>query len=185
VAGWAPTDVELIGVGRGPGSFTGVRVGMATAKGLAFAWRVPLVGVVSLDAMGRSAWRLGGTAVAAVLDAKKSEVFAAAYDESGQRVVDPCHLHRDVVGEWLLWCEQRLGRRPIVVGEMVSELVISSDMILRGPATDLPDPLAIAELATATWKSNQTDEIDLVEPLYVRPPDIRPASKSTGPNASA
>ncbi|MDF1552792.1 MAG: tRNA (adenosine(37)-N6)-threonylcarbamoyltransferase complex dimerization subunit type 1 TsaB [Deferrisomatales bacterium] len=70
-------DLDGIAVTRGPGSFTGVRVGVAAAKGLAFALGLPVVGVSSLEALWRGAVPFPG-AVVPVLDARKGQVYATA-----------------------------------------------------------------------------------------------------------
>ena len=78
-----------IGVATGPGSFTGVRVGMATAMGLAYALDVPVTGLSTLEAMGRSAARSPEPAdcpIAAVLEAGRGEVYAALFDAGGGRM---------------------------------------------------------------------------------------------------
>lgn len=78
-AGVSRSEVEGVAVTRGPGAFTGLRVGIATAKGIAFALGVEMVGVSSLEALARGAlpWEEG--VVAAVFDAKKGQVYGAAY----------------------------------------------------------------------------------------------------------
>lgn len=70
-AGVEPTALDLIVAGRGPGTFTGLRIGLATARGLGFALDVAVVGVSTLDAL-----RHGGAQVACI-DARRGEVFAA------------------------------------------------------------------------------------------------------------
>src|SRR5690349_7452818 len=88
-AGWRKTEVGLVVAGLGPGSFTGVRVGLATAKGIALALDRPIVGVPGLDAMASAARRAPHAHVAdvdvvvALLDARKSEVFFRAYGREG------------------------------------------------------------------------------------------------------
>lgn len=78
-AGWARSSLDRIGVSVGPGSFTGVRIGVACAQGLSLGLGVPLLGVTSLRAMARAVPReTPGTRVA-LLDARRDEVFAAAY----------------------------------------------------------------------------------------------------------
>jgi tRNA threonylcarbamoyladenosine biosynthesis protein TsaB len=81
-AGWG--DVERLCVGVGPGGFTGLRLGIATARALAQARGLPVVGVSSLDALGLA---LEGR-VAALIDARRGEVFAAVY-EHGERTLEP------------------------------------------------------------------------------------------------
>src|SRR5437773_1126314 len=75
----------------GPGSFTGVRVGVSLAKGIALGLDVPAVGVGSLEAMAAAAFgtnrAVDGDAVVPVLDAKKGEVFLAAYARSGVAIL--------------------------------------------------------------------------------------------------
>ena len=94
-AGIAPRALEAIAVGAGPGSFTGLRIGMATAKGIAFAAGLPLWAVSSLAAL---AWGTQGR-VAAVLDARRGEVFAGIYCEGvlvgDERVMAPAALDLD------------------------------------------------------------------------------------------
>ncbi|RMH42059.1 MAG: tRNA (adenosine(37)-N6)-threonylcarbamoyltransferase complex dimerization subunit type 1 TsaB [Deltaproteobacteria bacterium] len=118
-AGMTPADLDGVAVGAGPGSFTGLRIGMATAKGLCFALGVPLWTVSSLAALARDAGPHPGRTVIAALDAKKSEVFAAAYAVGDDRV--PHALSDEVV------CRPRglaaaLGNpaAPVVVGTAVA-----------------------------------------------------------------
>lgn len=75
--GWR--DVERIAVGIGPGTFTGLRIGVATARGLAQSLGVDLLGVSSLRALAHAAVRDGLDTVLTVIDARRGEVFAAAY----------------------------------------------------------------------------------------------------------
>ena len=82
--------IDRIGVGIGPGSFTGLRIGIATARALAQARGLPLVGVSTLEVIAR---RLQDTALA-VLDARRGEAFAAAWRE-GERLLAPVALRPD------------------------------------------------------------------------------------------
>lgn len=77
-SGLAKTDLDLIAVGVGPGSFTGLRIGLATAKGLAFALDKPCVGVPTLKSLAYGTGAQMGL-VLPVLDAKRGQVYAAAY----------------------------------------------------------------------------------------------------------
>jgi tRNA threonylcarbamoyladenosine biosynthesis protein TsaB len=87
--GWAAVDA--IAVGLGPGSFTGIRIAIATARGLGASTRLPVSGVCTLDAVGRAIGeRAGGErSRLAVLDARRGEVFAALYSPAGERLWDP------------------------------------------------------------------------------------------------
>lgn len=86
--GWE--QVELLAVGLGPGSFTGLRIGIATGRGLAASLGLPLRGVGTLDALACGMEEAGLPAPhLAVFDARRGEVFAALYGESGERLWEP------------------------------------------------------------------------------------------------
>jgi tRNA threonylcarbamoyladenosine biosynthesis protein TsaB len=93
-AGW--DDVERIAVGVGPGSFTGLRLGIATARGLAQARDLPLVGVSSLAALA-----VGAGADVAVIDARRGEVFALAEGAFGPAAFAPGDLAARIRSGWL------------------------------------------------------------------------------------
>jgi tRNA threonylcarbamoyladenosine biosynthesis protein TsaB len=78
-------SIGLIAVGSGPGSFTGLRIGIATAKGLAMALHCPLAGISTLDAMARGV-SPSSMQIMPVMDARKHEVFCALYDNEGIRL---------------------------------------------------------------------------------------------------
>jgi tRNA threonylcarbamoyladenosine biosynthesis protein TsaB len=81
-----PLDIEAVAVGAGPGSFTGLRIGMATAKGIAFATSRPLWAVSSLAALAHAELeRHPASTVVAVLDARRGEVYAGCYQRAGDR----------------------------------------------------------------------------------------------------
>ncbi|MBR5734667.1 MAG: tRNA (adenosine(37)-N6)-threonylcarbamoyltransferase complex dimerization subunit type 1 TsaB [Desulfovibrionaceae bacterium] len=82
--GVRPEDIDAIAVSKGPGSFTGIRIGMATAKGLAQVWDKPIVEVPTLESF---AWAempyTGSTLICPVFDARRSQVYAAAFRRTG------------------------------------------------------------------------------------------------------
>jgi tRNA threonylcarbamoyladenosine biosynthesis protein TsaB len=100
-AGVAPTELDAIAIGAGPGSFTGLRIGMATAKGIAFAAGKPLWAVSSLAALAYpTALEMPAQLVIPVLDARRGELYAGAYrnvdgalvPEGEERLFAPAHL---------------------------------------------------------------------------------------------
>jgi tRNA threonylcarbamoyladenosine biosynthesis protein TsaB len=91
-----PRELAAVAIGAGPGSFTSLRIGMATAKGIAFAAHAPLWAISSLAALAAQAPAIGDDRVAAVLDARRGEVYVAAFDANGlvgePRVLPPDQL---------------------------------------------------------------------------------------------
>jgi len=141
-----PARIEGIVVGRGPGSFTSIRIGLAMARTLSLTLGVPVAGASTLDGYDR------GTPV---VDARRGEVFAP-----GPRVCRPEEL--DVAGRTLL------GDGAIRYRALFEERGASI------PANDdplhLPDPLLLVE------RAGPFGDAGAVEPLYVRDPDARPSA---------
>jgi tRNA threonylcarbamoyladenosine biosynthesis protein TsaB len=141
-----PRALEALVVGRGPGSFTSIRIGLAVARTLALALDVPVAGASTLDAYA------GGTPV---LDARRGEVFAP-----GPRVCSPEEL--EVAGLTLLG-DGAVRYREVFESHGAS---IPPD----GDPRHLPDPLLLLD------RAGPFGDPSLVEPLYVREPDARPAA---------
>jgi tRNA threonylcarbamoyladenosine biosynthesis protein TsaB len=174
-AGWNKRDLELVACCVGPGSFTGVRVGVATAKGIALALALPIVGIGSLEVMAYAyfARRVAPTnpneAAIALLDARKGEVFWAAYASGGERLAGPGHL---AAAEVPAIANRVSGTSPVYLGEVAARLALDPARIARAPETDRPDPVYLARLAMERLERRGADDLDTLEPAYVRPPDI-------------
>lgn len=181
-AGETRASLDGLACDVGPGSFTGVRVGVASLKGIALGLGLPLVGVVSLEAMAAAAFATGAAGpddvVIAAIDAKKSEVFLAAYDARGAVLTPPCA--RPLGPEAFTAAPAPGGGRIVVVGEVAGGVALPEGLRLaRGAALDLPDAGWIARIATARLGSSSAG--GEVEPLYVRAPDATlPGAKSPG-----
>jgi len=139
-----PGALEGIVVGRGPGSFTSIRIGLAVARSLALSLGVPVAGASTLDAYA------GATPV---IDARRGEVFAP-----GPRVCRPEELD---VGGLLLVGDGAIRYRELF--EAGGGSVPADD-----DPVHLPDPLLLLE------RAGPFGPAELVEPLYVREPDARP-----------
>ena len=163
--GWQPRDVELIGVATGPGSFTGLRVGVTTAKMFAYAVGAQVMGVNTLEVIAhqapedtRKTW--------AVLDAQREQVFAALFSRAGDdwdSIDQPSLLDNDtwlaqlaagdaVTGPGLLKLSARL---PLGVAEIDSALWS-------------PKAATVGRLAWRQFQSGKRDELQSLVPHYFR-----------------
>lgn len=159
-------DLDRIGVTVGPGSFTGLRVGMAFALGLGAALDRPVVGLSSLDALAASA---GGGAVAALIDARRGQVYARLFADGA--ATGPAEaLALEAAAE-------RIGEL-----EPGATLVGSGAALFSEPARSAiilplagPEPAALARLT-----AEADPETAPPSPLYLRAPDATPPTRTPG-----
>jgi tRNA threonylcarbamoyladenosine biosynthesis protein TsaB len=164
-AGWARSSIDRLAVGVGPGSFTGLRVGIAFAQGLSMGLGRPLFGVGSLRAMAEGAPSAGAPLRCPVLDARRDEVFIAAYDAQGEELYPPSALAPAVARAEL----GLLGRPLVLLGEGAA-LLEGLAPALRSPESDLPHAVMTARIAARLREGTES-----ADPLYLRPVDaIRP-----------
>lgn len=141
-AGWSRQQLDRIAVGIGPGSFTGLRVGIALALGMGEGLKVPVVGVSSLQSMTLLVPETVPGVRCALLDARRNEIFAGAYDLEGNQILAPCALLRESAHEALV---ELLGKAFVAVGNGC-ELMPELQQCFRSESTDLPNATATAIL---------------------------------------
>jgi tRNA threonylcarbamoyladenosine biosynthesis protein TsaB len=156
-AGWPRSSLERIAVGVGPGSFTGVRVGMALGLGIGLGLGIPVVGVPSLAAMAGAVPATHPGTRWAVLDARRGEVFLAAYAENGSIIAAPFAV--PVTGASAAIDRLTPEGPRVVVGEAARELGILG---FASDDSDLPHARAVARIGAGV------DPAFPLEPIYVR-----------------
>ena len=175
-AGCSLADLGVIACGRGPGSFTGLRIAMATAKGYAMALDRPLVTVSSTAATALGARDAGSVVVA--IDAKRGQVHVEAFDlragaGGGPREVAAMLLDATAVTAWIAGLG--LAEPVALVGEAAGLIPVPPDRasaVIAMGSISFPraeDLLALAAIAAAR---GAFADADAVEPEYVRPPPI-------------
>jgi len=168
--GFLPRELAAIAVSQGPGSFTGLRAGIAAAKGLAFSLAVPLFGIPTLEALAANA-PPGAGPVCAVLDARRGEVFRALFHRSS---AGPQRLEPDSLVPLRSLADQ-LPPDCILVGELPA---CFSEMLPPGSAVRFAPPHlghpragVIAALGNMARGAARASQLPTLMPHYLRPFD--------------
>ncbi|MEX0955282.1 MAG: tRNA (adenosine(37)-N6)-threonylcarbamoyltransferase complex dimerization subunit type 1 TsaB [Rhizobiaceae bacterium] len=164
-AGTTYAELDLIGVAVGPGSFTGIRVGVAVARGLALALKIPSVGITTLDALAEEAWEAhAGREILAVIDARREQIYATRYDAGGARTKGP------VIATLSEAVDMIAGGGPVLTGS-------AADMVneASGHKLDIAGTAATADIAVYARLAARNGPADTPpRPLYLRDADARP-----------
>ena len=160
-AGRAPADLDLVAVSAGPGSYTGLRIGMATAKGLCLATGAGLAAVPTLRALADGA----GGAVVVALPSRRGEVYAAVYDGEA-KVRAPTALALDDLADWLPPAPPGgLGLGGPGAGRVAEA---APERAWRRVAL-APDAVAVARRGQADARAGRLADVAAAEPAYLKP----------------
>jgi tRNA threonylcarbamoyladenosine biosynthesis protein TsaB len=169
-AGWGPGDLAEVYVSVGPGSFTGLRVGVTVAKTLALSLGLKIVAVPTVAVLVRNAppgWR----EAVIVLDAKRGQIFTARFENRGGEAVEVEGAHLDTLASMVA----RAGRPVVLIGEGIpyhrefvpegEGVVVTSEEVWR------PRAWVVAELGWGMARRGEFVEADRLTPLYIRRPE--------------
>lgn len=175
IAGTDISSIDLFAVTIGPGSFTGLRIGLATVKGFAAVARRPVATMTSLELLA-AAFPYSERVVCPVIDAYKGEVYAALYDTregSPVELVPPFAAKPVETGALLrehgplVLCGTGLGRYGGALLDAAPE-----GSLAAGPRWSIPSAALLA-LRAGVLERVTYDELPSVQPLYIRPPDAK------------
>lgn len=174
---WTGVELARVGgfvVGTGPGLFTGLRVGIETAKTLAQVGRAPIIGIPSIDALAYAVRHTSRT-IAAVIDGRRKEVFAALYQPvpgGVMRLTEPAVQRPDALAADL----QAVDGDVLAVGDgaiLYRDALhsVGARVEFASPAVAHPDAASLVELAAPRFLREEHDQLFDVVPMYLRKSD--------------
>jgi tRNA threonylcarbamoyladenosine biosynthesis protein TsaB len=170
--GWSPEDLDAVVVDVGPGLYTGIRVGLATAQGLAAAFGIPVIPALSVDALALEA-KTGHRMIWTIVDVRRGELATARYrpvpggvvKESGLELMGPEELKANLLGA---------PEEGLVVGDthaLPDGFFLGMSRVKTGKPR-YPYAVALAEIGAGKFDRDQFPTPDEIRPLYMREPDV-------------
>lgn len=177
-AGVGFADLDKLAVSTGPGTFTGVRVGIATARGLALASGLPLIGRSGLAVMAQQAVSARSkdetSDILIAADARRGQIYWALFDHTGcQRTEPAANTAFEIASCLPQGCIAVAGSGALLVLETAETM--DREMVVAVPNL-LPDAAALAKMAEGL-----EPDVSPVNPLYLRPPDAKPQASKVLP----
>jgi len=166
-AGIQNSDLSAVGVAVGPGSFTGLRIGLAFAKGIAFSRRIPIIGIPTLDALA-AAQPVNDRQLAAVLEAGRNRLAVGWYIADGHKWKSTGKLENITVDLFIEKIQSPVnvcGELGGFLREKLSEK--GENVIIATPAISFRRPAFVAELAWRRWKKGDVDDPAMLKPMYL------------------
>jgi tRNA threonylcarbamoyladenosine biosynthesis protein TsaB len=169
-AGVAKAQLDAIAVGRGPGAFTGVRLAIAIAQGIALALDRPVVPVSTLAVLAAGAPQAGGPRILAAIDARMGEVYSGAFERHGDDLVA---VSKEIVSPpgAVVLPDEAGGWHGVGTGFAAAESALQASLgsrLIDVDATALPHAADVARLAVAAFARGEALPPERVEPAYLR-----------------
>lgn len=166
---WRAADLDLIAVTSGPGSFTGLRIGVTTAKTLAYAAGAEVLGVNTLEVIAAQVPNVGpNEKITAVIDAQREQVYSASFVREANAAIRCVEQTRIVdCAEWL--AKRQAGE--VLTGPGLSRLAdeLPSDVTIVDPRDWAPRAATVGETAAAHYENGRRDDLFRLAPQYYRP----------------
>ena len=176
-AGVAPDALTLIAVTTGPGAFTGIRLGLATARGLALALGIPCAGFTTTETMAAAVRAEPGEAVVAVLDSKRGDFYVQVFDGEGQALSAAAVASAEGLAG-IVAAAVPAGAGCVLAGDVqedAAKIIASAGFRVRPSEVVTPDAGVLAGLAAGRGEAGAAPARPA--PLYLRPADATPAKR--------
>ena len=157
-------EIEAIAVGKGPGSYTGLRIGVSAAKGLCFANDIPLISINSLEILAHST-AIDKGYIIPMIDARRMEVYSAIYDESYALIRE---TKADIIDEYS-FCDKLQNHTVYFLGdgaEKCKEAIVHKNAVFI--KNTFPSAKEMTQLSYEKYKENNTEDIAYFEPFYLK-----------------
>ncbi len=177
-AGLSARDCDAVCVSKGPGSYTGLRVGVSTAKGIAFGAGIPLIGIGTLDILVQQGITAAQTILAPqgaregsfeyivpLIDARRMEVYTAVYDGSGKRLTE---IAPRIIDSHSFDAEIGPSATVLFIGDAADKCREPLDREGVHFLQTFPKASAMAPLATAAYEKKQFEDVAYFEPFYLK-----------------
>ena len=158
------SQINAIAVGKGPGSYTGLRIGVSAAKGLCFANNIPLISINSLEILAHSTTIDKGYIIP-MIDARRMEVYSAIYDESYTLIRE---TKADIIDEHS-FCDKLQNHTVYFLGdgaEKCKETIVHKNAVFIKNV--FPSAKEMTQLSYDKYKENNTEDIAYFEPFYLK-----------------
>lgn len=157
-------DIGAIAVTRGPGSYTGLRIGLSAAKGLGFALNIPLIAINFLEVMAHAVKTEEADFICPVIDARRMEVYMAVYDMNMETIMAPCAL---IVEPDSFYSLQARGKIVFVGNgsEKIKRTIADSNVRFSNRVVSSMDMI---ELSANSFKEKRFTDAAYIEPLYIK-----------------
>lgn len=165
-------DIDLFAVSAGPGSFTGLRIGIATAKGLAHATGKPIIGVSSIKAMAYNLFNCADL-IAVIMDARRDQVYGGIYYWKDGKLVEhtpPCAVSVDEIIEKAKNEKRKtvfIGDGIIRFGDIIKEK-LGENAVISLANSNMQRASSVGILAKILYENNEAMAYDEIMPIYLR-----------------
>lgn len=166
------SDINFLAVTTGPGSFTGVRIGLSAAQGIIIASNILPIGITTLEAVNFCAMEYVRNYDYSIvlMNAYRMQLYAQIFDINGNSISAPCLIDVDYLNEYL----DNIKGKIVIIGsglEFISESILNSNRIIAIPRFPNSEARTVAQLAYRKILSNNYNRN--IVPLYIRPPDAK------------